>query len=103
MTIDIIVQRGSGNREGSNVENPLVTTLSVAKELGRNLLDKNSAYTYPVVTSMYKKGVRVGQLTSVHDALQGVSYKAKIVGLSITKHNPEAGIILSIRLEKPVP
>jgi hypothetical protein len=101
MSIDLLVQRGTGLKRGEDIESPLLTETSIALELGRNILDKNSKHTSVVLGAIYRPLVHPGELCEVHDAAQGVSWKGKITGVSISKANPSSSVVLSLKLEKP--
>lgn len=81
--IDIFVQRGAGDRRGDDVVDPLMSALEPALARGRALLDENAVLQQPVqVTVKFRPDLRLGQLAEFHDALQGVSWKGKITGIS---------------------
>ena len=101
MTVDIIVQRGDSLHQGEDVESPLLSTLPVALELGRNLLNKNSAFTNHDVTCLYRKNIRVGDLSEVHDALQGQSWRGRIKSVALSYQGPGTGIEARLQLERP--
>jgi hypothetical protein len=82
MTIDIIVMRGTGSRQGPDIVDPLITTIPVA--VARGAYEINAATSVDVVAlrSSYRPGVSPGQLVEVHDALQGRSWRGKVVDVS---------------------
>ena len=81
--MEILVQRGAGDLRGEDVVDPLMCALSVMLARGKALLDEHATLQQPVsLTIKFRTGVRLGQVIEAHDALQGVSYKAKITGIS---------------------
>ena len=82
--IDIFVQRYAGDLRGSDIVDPLLTELSVALARGKTELDEQALLQQNVQQEVaFRVGVRLGQLVETHDALQGVSWKGKITGISL--------------------
>lgn len=95
--VDLVVVRGSGSRNGRDIVEPLLSTNEVALARGRMELDTYSPGQQPVtLTVVYRPNLRIGQLIEVHDALQGRSYRGKIVGISHRISRSEATTMLDI-------
>lgn len=81
--IDVFVQRYAGDLRGPDIVDPLLTELNVALARGKTELDKQALLQQTVHQEVkFRAGVRLGQLVETHDALQGVSWKGKITGIS---------------------
>ena len=91
MGIWVIVQRGNGEFRGPAVIDALITSDHVAIEKGRNLLDNSTIVASSVdMTTVHRTGVVLGQLIKVMDALQGVSWFGKIIGIRHFQQLPKA-------------
>lgn len=98
--VDIVVQRGLGDRDGGIIEDPLIITVDVALQRGRNTIDEHSPQQPVALVTRFRTGVEVGQLVEVHDAFQGESWRGKIVGLS---HSWQGGFPLTeLTIRRPV-
>ncbi len=83
MAIDIIVQRSPADKCGDDIVDPLISTVSVALNRGRNELDAQAEPSRVIrYTIIYRSGLRAGQIIEVHDGLRGVSFRAKLVGIN---------------------
>lgn len=82
--IDILVVRGLGDRPGSDIENPAISTVEVALQRGRNEIDRHSGLQEVSITSVAKPTARLGLLVEVHDALMGKSWRGKVSGITHT-------------------
>ncbi len=81
--IDIFVQRYVGDKRGEDIIDPLLSDLAVALARGRTELDKTALPQQPVQLAVrFRTGIRLGQLAEAHDAMQGVSWRGKIAGIS---------------------
>jgi len=92
MTVDIIVQRGTGDHPGEDIIDPLISEISVALSRGQVEIDK-VAKGIPVTLSVrFRSGIRTGQLIEVVDSLQGAAWRGKITGV---EHGVEGPVLLS--------
>lgn len=101
MAIDLFVQRGAGDRRGEDIVDPLISEVFVATARGRNELDHVASNKADVTYgTIYRSNVRLGQLAEVNDALQGRTYRAKVVGI---RHNiSPTGAVTTLTLEREV-
>ena len=80
---DIFTQRGAGDKRGDDVVDPLITSTPVAIQRGRNELDKQAHSPRDVeVETVYRTGVRLGQVAKFYDSQTGLEWLGKIVGIS---------------------
>jgi hypothetical protein len=83
--IDIFVQRGSGDSAGDDIIDPLMSTLAVALQRGRNELDERSSSMQQVSLEIaYRPDVRAGQVGAFLDIQNGLVWFGKISGISHT-------------------
>lgn len=104
MTIDIFVVRGAGDRRGEDVVDPLVSALPVAIQRGRNELDGLSSAPQTVsAETVYRPGVRTGQLARFCDSQSGSRTMAKIMGVTheVRKVGDSVQISTTLRLRRP--
>lgn len=79
----VIVVRGAGDKRGEDIVDPLLCTVEVQLARGKTELDLHAAMPQTVnLTTVFRAGVEDGQLVEVHDAMQGMSYRSKIAGVS---------------------
>lgn len=84
MAIDLFVQRGAGDRPGADIVDGLIGSLPVAIARGTAELDeRGQAMREDDLETVYRAGVRPGQIVRVNDALHG-GFNAKNAGLAIT-------------------
>ena len=85
MAIDIIVIRDPGDRCGEDIIEPLLGSQAAAINRGRNELDDKAHPKTPVrVQSLFRTGVRSGQLAEVHNELEGTVARGKITSIQHT-------------------
>lgn len=104
MTIDIFVQRGQGDKSGENIVDPLIGSLPVAIQRGRNELDARSVPLIGVDNeAVYRSGVRMGDLARFHDLLNGVEWSGKIAGISheVRKAGESVELTTRLKVERP--
>lgn len=102
MAIDIIVQRGAGDKRGDDIVDPLITAVSVAIARGRNELDERASAMQDVqVETVYRTGVRTGQLAKFLDAQNGVVWYGKITGISHEIADGQISSTLQVRRTTP--
>jgi len=98
--IDLIVVRDAGDHYGPDIENPLITTVPVALQKGRNEIDSKSGQKEVILISNYRTGIRRGQTVAVMDALQGTTWVGKVGGIAHQTSGPEVLTELTVeRLE----
>lgn len=104
MSIDIFVQRGTGGRPGENVVDPLVASIPVGLQRGRNELDERAtAWQKGTLESVYRPGVRRGDLVRNHDLHSGEIWAAMVTGIThtIRKSGDSVQLTTSLRLKRP--
>ena len=101
--MEIIVIRPPGDVQGKDIIDPLLATESAGIERGRVELDAQGTIKEIVnLQIVYRTNLKTGQLVEVHDALQGISWKAKITAIShkISKIT-DPSIFTELTLERP--
>ena len=99
--IDIFVQRGAGDKRGEDIVDPLITAIPVAIQRGRNELDRQAHASRDVeVETIYRTGVRLGQLAKFQDAQTGLEWLGKIVG--ITHKFSGVQLTTKLQIKKPM-
>ena len=100
MSIDIFVQRGPGDKRGEDIVDPLITDINVAIQRGRNELDEQASAMQDVeVQTLYRTGLRIGQLARFLDIQQSVVWLGKITGIT---HRIEGGeTITNLQVKRP--
>ena len=99
--IDIFVQRSSGDKRGEDVVDPLISSVPVAIQRGRNELDKRAHASRDVqVETVYRTGVRLGQVAKFYDSQTGLSWIGKIVGIQHKFSGVE--ITTTLQVKKPM-
>jgi hypothetical protein len=100
MSIDIFVQRGAGDRRGDDIVDPLIGSIPVAIQRGRNELDGKALSPQRVQAEcVFRTGLRLGQLARFYDFDTGEIWNGKVAGIQHT----QKGVVLTTRLqiEKP--
>jgi hypothetical protein len=98
----VTVRRGDGLHPGEDIVEPLITTLPVALERGRNELDDRAHALQEVdLVVHFRPGLRLGQVIEVQESLFGVSWFGKIVGLSHAFSENQQAPLTTIRLKRP--
>lgn len=83
MALDVIVERDPGNKDGEDIVDPLISTVSVALVRGRNELDRTASPKVPVqYTTVYRKGLQLGNLVEILDSLYGRTIFGKITAIN---------------------
>jgi len=97
MAVDIIVQRGAGDRPGEDILDPLISTVSVALQRGRNELDRQATLKVPArYTTSFRGGRRLGDFIEVEDSLEGQFIRGKVIGVRTTITQTSAKTELTI-------
>lgn len=97
--IDIIVIRGQGLIDGGEVSSPLLNTVEVATGRGRQEIEAHAMARKVSLKTVFRAGVRKGQIVEVADSLQGPVWRGVIMGLSHVVEGPETYSILDV--ERP--
>jgi len=79
--IDIIVQRGAGDNPGDDIVDPFLSTIPAAVARGTYEINASTSVDIVQLQTTYRSGVHDGDLCEVHDALQGVTWRGKIVNI----------------------
>lgn len=77
---DIVVMRGEGSSPGDDIQDILISDLSVALSRGQAELDEGALAEAPVLECVLRD-VRLGQLVQVDDSALGF-WKGKVTGVS---------------------
>ena len=80
--IDIVVQRNLGDRQGPDIVDALLTTIPAALARGTHEINKSTSVDSITLRTVYRAGVEMGELIEVHDALQGMSWRGRIVNIT---------------------
>lgn len=94
--IDVIVQRGAGNRPGQDIFEPLLSSVPAAVARGRSEIDVHSDLQTVSLSIVYRSGLEKGQLVEVHDDFTGEVWRGKIVGVQHTVVEDEISTELTI-------
>lgn len=80
MAVDIFVQRDGGLKQGKDIVDPLIPTIAVALNRGRNELDQQATPKTPVeLTTVYRPGVLLGQLVEIAEGIRAEIYRGKVI------------------------
>lgn len=80
--IDIIVIRGTGSIDGGEITSPLLSSVEPALERGRQEIEKHATTRRVNLRTIFRPGVRKGQIVEVADTLQGPVWRGTIMGIS---------------------
>lgn len=97
--IDIIVERGNGDKQGEDIIDALITSPEVAVLRGRVEIDREEPVERIVLEARYKPGLKNGQIIEVQDSLFGRTWRGKVIGIS---HNiSQVAVTTTLTVEKP--
>lgn len=84
--LDIVVIRGLGTVDGGEITSPLLNpaALSVALTRGQQEIDGRARARRATLRTLFRAGVRRGQIAEVADSLQGPVWRGVIKGISHT-------------------
>ncbi len=99
--IDIIVQRGLGDLPGEDIEDVLITEVTVALQRGRNEIDAHSDLQDMTEVSVLHAIAKPGMTAAVHDAMQGAVWQGKVTAVTHTVDDTGAFTQLSMVREVP--
>lgn len=103
--VDVVVQRNAGNVQGEDVVDPLITSTAVALARGRNELDEQAHGMLELdVVTLYRTGVRCGQLARFVDSRSGEAWVGKISGIGHDVSRDDRGgveLTTRLRIRKP--
>lgn len=98
--IDIIVIRNQGQTDGGEVTSPLLCAIEPALARGRQEIEKNATVRQVRLRTVFRPGVRKGQIVEVADILQGPVWRGTIMGLSHVIEGATSYTVLDI--ERPL-
>lgn len=98
--IDIIVIRGSGAVDGGEITSPLLSAVEPALARGRQEIEKHATARRVSLRTVFRPGVRKGQIVEVADSLQGPVWRGTIMGLSHVIEGEQTYSVLDI--ERPL-
>lgn len=85
MSVDVFVARGQGDKLGQDVVDVLVSETSVALKRGQNELDEQGGYFSSVtMEAPLSQAEGIGDLIQLQDFTLGISWRAKVRGVSHT-------------------
>jgi len=103
--VDIMVQRGNGSRRGDDIIDPLIGSVSVAIQRGRNELDRQTRGLQDVdIEARYRDGLRTGQIAQFFDSAIAAQWFGKIEGITHTASRAGLGhveLITSLNIKRP--
>lgn len=99
--IDIIVIRAPGDVDGGEVSSPLLCDVNAAIARGTQEIEAHAKARKVTERTLFRAGVRKGQVVEVLDSLQGPAYRAVVMGLSHVCEGPTVYTVLD--LERPIP
>lgn len=100
MSIDLVVVRDEGDKQGSDIVERVLSDALVAIERGTTEINDNESVLSVKLTTNYRSGVRKGMLVKVYDDLQGSVWVGKIVGITHAVRGSD--IWTDLDIERPV-
>jgi len=97
--IDLIVVRGAGDRDGGEIFDPLLSATEVAIARGTQEINASTPVNTVTLQTVFRTGVRRGQLVEVLDAMQGETWRGIIMGINHVVEGPSAYTELEIERE----
>lgn len=97
---DIIVIRGDGDIDGGDIIDPLLTALEPALARGRQEIESHASARKVSLKTVFRAGVRKGQLVEVADSLQGPVWRGVIMGITHTVEGAQTYSTLDV--ERPL-
>lgn len=95
MSIDIFVQRDNGDKRGDDIVDPLIGSVPVAIQRGRNELDDRAGGMQQVeAETVYRDGVRLGQVAQFYDT---VPWYGKVTGITHRYNGVELTSTLQVK------
>jgi len=95
--VDIVVKRGAGSAFGSDIVDPLLSDTSAALERGRIELDRNATNGQrETLVTVYRAGVKRGQIIEVQDELQGENWRGVVNAITHNSIGPERTTTLQV-------
>jgi hypothetical protein len=100
MSIDIVVMRLPGDSQGPDIQDSLITDVSVAIQRGRNEIDANSGLDVMDMEAVIRPSLYRGSLVEAHDALRGKAWRGKVSSISFVVENEAETPIVRFTLDK---
>jgi hypothetical protein len=85
MSVHIVVQRDNPlPAEAQDIVEPLLgDSVPAATERGRTFLCEEGTGEQPIVyTTLFRPGVRLGQLVEITDSILGINFRGKVISIS---------------------
>lgn len=104
MTIGLIVIRGAGDRPGDDIVDPLIGSIPVALERGRNELDSRASALQDLgAETVYRTDVRTGELGRFYNEQTGAIVTGKVGGITheVRKVGESVQLTTRLRVKKP--
>ena len=98
--IDIVVIREPGDVDGGEISSPLLCDVNAARARGWQEIEAHAKARKVTERTVFRPGVRKGQVVEVLDALQGPAYRGVIMGLSHVVEGVTVYTVLDI--ERPM-
>lgn len=80
--IEVLVQRGLADKQGPDIVDALLSTVPAAVARGTYEINASTSVDTVTLRSVYRSSVVVGDFIEVHDALQGKTWRGRVVSLS---------------------
>jgi len=100
----VVVQRSPGDKQGPDINDPLITSEPVAVERGRNEIDANCSSRQLVTMEIVpRSGLRINRIIEVQ-ALTGAPWRGLLTDISITMAREEERVnrAMILTIEKEV-
>jgi len=98
--VDIIVQRGDGDRPGDDIQEPLLSDLGAALARGRAEIDRATLHDERTMACNYQATVGNGELVQSHDSGQAETWRGKIIGITHELRGP--AVTTTLRVWRPI-
>lgn len=99
--VDIVVQRGAGDRPGDDIQEPLLADLGAALARGTAELDRATLHDERSLACNFQASVANGEMIQSHDADQAETWRGKVIGVSHALSGTE--VTTTLRLWRPIP
>lgn len=98
--IDLFVIRGQGAVDGGEITSALLSAVEPALARGRQEIEKHARARKVTLKTVFRTGVRKGQIVMVADSLQGPVWRGVIMGLSHVAEGEQ--VYTNLDIERPL-
>jgi hypothetical protein len=99
MSVDVVVVRYDGDRDGGELFDPLLASIDAAVARGTQEINASTPINTVTLQTVFRTGVRRGQLVEVLDAMQGVTWRGIVMGINHVVEGPSVYTQLDIERE----